>query len=355
MLLRHLLAILKLCRTEDIYKDDNQVVLEFDIRTWIVNELSGNARVSALFAFGDSMLDTGNNNNLRTLTKCNFFPYGRDFAGGKATGRFGNGRVFSDLIAEGLSLKTLLPAYRDPNLSNNDLSTGVCFASGGSGLDERTASSQGVIWVTDQVKDFKEYVTRLNGVVGEQTNALISNAVYLISAGNNDLAITFATGRAQSTISDYTDLMVTWTDNLLKSLYDTGARKFAVLGTLPLGCLPGARDAAGNFLKVCAYPANQWADTFNKKLAAKLNNLGTTLPGSKFVYVDMYNSLLDLINNPQASGFIDAADGCYMPTISPVPCPDASRYVFWDIGHPSEKSYQTISPKIIEELKEKLA
>ncbi|CAF2045879.1 unnamed protein product [Brassica napus] len=342
-------------KEEDIYKDDNQVVFEFDIRTWIVNELSGNARVSALFAFGDSMLDTGNNNNLRTLTKCNFSPYGRDFAGGKATGRFGNGRVFSDLIAEGLSLRTLLPAYRDPNLSNNDLPTGVCFASGGSGLDERTASSQGVIWVTDQVKDFKEYVTKLNGVVGEQTNALISNAVYLISAGNNDLAITFATGRAQSTISDYTDLMVTWTDNLLKSLYDTGARKFAVLGTLPLGCLPGARDAAGNFLKVCAYPANQWADTFNKKLAAKLNNLGTTLPGAKFVYVDMYNSLLDLINNPQASGFIDAADGCYMPTISPVPCPDASRYVFWDIGHPSEKSYQTISPKIIEELKEKLA
>ena len=70
--------------------------------------------------------------------------------------------------------------------------------------------------MTDQVKDFKEYVTRLNGVVGEQTNALISNAVYLISAGNNDLAITFATGRTQSTISDYTNLMVTWTDNLLK-------------------------------------------------------------------------------------------------------------------------------------------
>lgn len=54
-------------------------------------------------------------------------------------------------------------------------------------------------------------------------------------------------------------------------------------------------------------------------------------------------------------GFIDVADGCYMPTMSPVPCPDASRYVFWDIGHPSEKSYQTISPKIIEELKQKLA
>ena len=70
----------------------------------------------------------------------------------------------------------------------------------------------------DQVKDFKEYVTKLLGVLGnqEKTNAIISNAVYLISAGNNDLAITFATGRAQSTISDYTDLMVTCSDNLLK-------------------------------------------------------------------------------------------------------------------------------------------
>lgn len=70
-------------------------------------QFSGNATISALitkktvsavFAFGDSILDTGNNNNLRTLSKCNFFPYGRNFVGGKATGRFGNGRVFSDMI-----------------------------------------------------------------------------------------------------------------------------------------------------------------------------------------------------------------------------------------------------------------
>lgn len=53
--------------------------------------------VSALFAFGDSILDTGNNNLLATLTKVNFFPYGRDL-GGLPTGRFGNGRVFSDMI-----------------------------------------------------------------------------------------------------------------------------------------------------------------------------------------------------------------------------------------------------------------
>ncbi|CAF1977501.1 hypothetical protein YC2023_083718 [Brassica napus] len=92
-------------------------------------ELSGQAKVSALFAFGDSILDTGNNNHLRTQIKCNV-PYGRNFVGGKATGRFGNGRVFADIIvvllcsaAEGLILKPLLPAYHDPNLSNSDLPT----------------------------------------------------------------------------------------------------------------------------------------------------------------------------------------------------------------------------------------
>jgi len=59
-----------------------------------------NAAFPAVFAFGDSIFDTGNNNNLWTTTKCNFPPYGRDFYGGRATGRFGNGRVLSDLISK---------------------------------------------------------------------------------------------------------------------------------------------------------------------------------------------------------------------------------------------------------------
>lgn len=54
--------------------------------------------IPAVFAFGDSILDTGNNNNLLTLTKVNFFPYGRDFVTHRATGRFGNGRIPTDMI-----------------------------------------------------------------------------------------------------------------------------------------------------------------------------------------------------------------------------------------------------------------
>lgn len=57
-----------------------------------------NLTIPALIVFGDSIMDTGNNNNLPTLLKCNFPPYGKDFPGGFPTGRFSDGRNPSDLI-----------------------------------------------------------------------------------------------------------------------------------------------------------------------------------------------------------------------------------------------------------------
>jgi hypothetical protein len=61
-------------------------------------KLPPNVTVPALLLFGDSIVDAGNNNNIRTLVKCNFTPYGKDFEGGVPTGRFCNGKVPSDII-----------------------------------------------------------------------------------------------------------------------------------------------------------------------------------------------------------------------------------------------------------------
>lgn len=57
-----------------------------------------NETVPALIVFGDSIVDPGNNNDLVTIAKSNFPPYGRDFNGGRPTGRFSNGRIPSDFI-----------------------------------------------------------------------------------------------------------------------------------------------------------------------------------------------------------------------------------------------------------------
>ena len=61
-------------------------------------ELPPNVAVPAIFAFGDSIVDTGNNNYINTLAKCNFPPYGKDFIGGIPTGRFSNGKVLTDFL-----------------------------------------------------------------------------------------------------------------------------------------------------------------------------------------------------------------------------------------------------------------
>ena len=61
-------------------------------------KLAGNNTFPAVIFFGDSIVDTGNNNYVLTVAKCNFPPYGKDFIGGKATGRFCNGKVPPDFV-----------------------------------------------------------------------------------------------------------------------------------------------------------------------------------------------------------------------------------------------------------------
>lgn len=57
----------------------------------------GDQLVPAMFIFGDSLIDNGNNNDLPSFAKANYFPYGIDFNGGP-TGRFSNGYTMVDTI-----------------------------------------------------------------------------------------------------------------------------------------------------------------------------------------------------------------------------------------------------------------
>lgn len=57
-------------------------------------------KVPAVFLFGDSIVDTGNNNALLTTARCDFPPYGKDFPGHMATERFSNGRNPSDILGK---------------------------------------------------------------------------------------------------------------------------------------------------------------------------------------------------------------------------------------------------------------
>lgn len=54
----------------------------------------------AFFVFGDSLVDSGNNNYLVTSARADSPPYGVDYPTHRPTGRFSNGYNIPDLISE---------------------------------------------------------------------------------------------------------------------------------------------------------------------------------------------------------------------------------------------------------------
>ena len=76
----------------------NLILFVLFYNTMAVIKLPPNETFPAIFVFGDSTVDTGNNNNRVTPSKANYRPYGNDFKGKVATGRFSNGKVPSDMI-----------------------------------------------------------------------------------------------------------------------------------------------------------------------------------------------------------------------------------------------------------------
>nr|GEU71432.1 lipase, GDSL [Tanacetum cinerariifolium] len=82
---------------------------------WVPTDSWGNIdKRVALFVFGDSLFDPGNNNYINTTTsyQANFWPYGESYFN-PPTGRFSNGRLIPDFIAEYARLP-LIPPYLKP-------------------------------------------------------------------------------------------------------------------------------------------------------------------------------------------------------------------------------------------------
>ncbi|PPS07182.1 hypothetical protein GOBAR_AA13469 [Gossypium barbadense] len=255
--------------------------------------------VPAIIVFGDSSIDTGNNNYLPTFAKCNFEPYGRDFPGGTPTGRFCNGRLPPDFVSEGLGLKPIVPAYLDPTFNISDFATGVCFGSSGTGYDNSTAAI--LKWNSSRItKPNYEPI-----LVMKKANEVISEALYIISVGTNDFLINyynFPQRRTQFTIPKYEDFLIGNAEDFIRKIYSLGARKLSLTGLPPMGCLPLQRTLNLKNPHSCSEERNKVAFEFNEKLKASVVKLMIELPGLKVLYVDVYELLSRLITRPSRYG-----------------------------------------------------
>ncbi|XP_045827312.1 GDSL esterase/lipase At2g42990-like [Trifolium pratense] len=320
--------------------------------------------VPAVIVFGDSSVDSGNNNKIATLLKSNFKPYGRDFEGGRPTGRFCNGRVPSDFIAEAFGIKKNIPAYLDPAYTIDDFVTGVCFASAGTGYDNATSDVLNVIPLWKEVEYFKEYQEKLRVHVGkEKANYIISEALYLISLGTNDFLenyYIFPTRQFHFTESQYQDFLVDIAENFVKKIYSLGARKLSITGLIPMGCLPLERAINIFGDHDCNEKYNNVAKQFNVKLENMISKISKELPQLKALSANPYHIFNDIITRPSFYGFEEAEKACcstgtfemsYLCSDkNPLTCKDANKYVFWDAFHPSEKTNRIASNHLIPKL-----
>ncbi|PIA60750.1 hypothetical protein AQUCO_00300337v1 [Aquilegia coerulea] len=312
------------------------------------------AKIPAVIIFGDSSVDSGNNNQLLTILKSNFEPYGRDFSGGEPTGRFSNGKVPGDFVSEAFGCKPTVPAYLDPSYGIKDFATGVNFASAGTGYDNATSEVLNVMPLWKELEYYKDYQKKLHKYMGfKKANKTLRDAVYLISLGTNDFMENYyLLGRRalEFNIEQYQDFLTGIARNFVNSLYSLGARKIALVGLPPMGCLPLERLQN---LFHCNEKYNKVAQDFNGKLHALVTNLNKELPGIQLVYSDIYGVLLDIIQKPYRYGFENAVLACcgsgmfemgYLCNqFNPFTCADANKYVFWDAFHPTEKTNQIVS------------
>ncbi|KAL1106932.1 hypothetical protein V6Z11_D03G007700 [Gossypium hirsutum] len=275
--------------------------------------------------------------------------------------------VFGDSIvdpAEEFGVKGLVPAYLDPKTQLQDLLTGVSFASGAAGYDPLTAKTANVIAMSGQLELFKECIKKIKGAVGEERAAtIISKAIYIVCTGSNDISNTYFSTpfrRPHYDINGYAEFNARYANQFLQDLYGLGARRIGLLGLPPIGCVPSQRTIGGGKNRDCYEAENQLAIAYNAKLSGVIDSLKAvdTLPDTKFIFLDIYYPLLSLIQNPAKYGFEVATKGCCgtglieasvfcNPTSIPLSCPDASKYVFWDGYHPSEKAYKILVPIII--------
>lgn len=81
----------------------------FNVHFWVLASIGearklhdplNNNSVSTVLIFGDSTVDSGNNNYINTPFRSNFPPYGSDFDNRSPTGRFTDGRLVTDYIGK---------------------------------------------------------------------------------------------------------------------------------------------------------------------------------------------------------------------------------------------------------------
>ncbi|MEO0803343.1 MAG: SGNH/GDSL hydrolase family protein [Cyanobacteria bacterium J06642_2] len=282
------------------------------------------ASFTEIYAFGDSLLDTG---NLFEATSGPLPPGAPPpsqvpFPGPPYPntpyfeGRFSNGPVWIEYLAPGLGLT--------PNPDTN-------FAFGGatSGFDH--VQFDGIPGLRGQVEAFTSAVPVTD-----------PDALYVIASGANDyspfeLNLFTAT---PATIAAQIDTTVNHISTSIVELAAAGAVSFAVLTVPDLGTTPSGSVVPGLLSGI--------SQAHNAALQSSIDALSASL-ALDITLLDLDVPLGQAIADPAAFGLTNVTDACFnLATLTT--CTNPDEYLFWDFTHPSAVSHQAIAAYALSEL-----
>ncbi|OMO52588.1 Lipase, GDSL [Corchorus capsularis] len=300
----------------------------------------------AIYVFGDSYIDSGNNNFLPTTSKANFLPNGVDFDRSIPTGRATNGRTVVDFIAQVAGLP-FPPAMLGMSESERKTTlTGLNYGSASSGILPLPpmALKLFIELFKNTTKSLKEKFKTV-----ECFDNYMSKSLFFIHIGTNDLGISWDIERNRNftTAETYAYFLTKEFSSKLKAIYQLGARKFLVNNVSPLGCQP-FNIITKNHTSSCVEEVNERVAFYNGLLPKLFEELEISLKGSKFVLCDLYKVFQDVYAMPSAYGFSNVNGSCCIDkegngtrpcTKNVAPCNDRNSHVFFDPFHPSENMH----------------
>ncbi|KAM7274536.1 hypothetical protein ACFE04_016402 [Oxalis oulophora] len=317
-------------------------------------------KVHALYVFGDSLVDSGNNVVLAGGKPMP--PYGVDFYQHKPTGRATNGKTVADYFALYLGLP-LTPAYLTlSELKKRKSMTGINYASGGSGIlptsnDCNNVKTKNPCLPLDTQIDLYQHFVQ-NNLVKMFKNLTDfkkyqSRALFFVSTGVNDLSNNLTKTIPPGTFDDY---LLDQLAIRLKRLYGLGARKFLVNNMPPKGCFPVSQ--IGKYKSYCPKSMDEKVH-YNILLPNMLKKLQSILPGSKFSQSDIFKFLVEFRINARKYGVTDVLHPCcpekqhYNGTEKCLPnstyCKNRNTHMFFDMYHPSQIANNLYAEKCFNE------
>ncbi|MED6165313.1 hypothetical protein PIB30_098395, partial [Stylosanthes scabra] len=360
------------------------VVVLAAIHTSSVSALSSSRSrcFRAIYSFGDSLADTGNNyydpsvlSSSQTIAL--HLPYGETFFH-CPTGRWSDGRLIVDFFAEQMGVPLLKPYVGIKNgkiNSWNPTAEGVNFAvAGATAMDSSYYLGKGIYNIATnytlgvQLNWFKDLLPSICASPSE-CKELLGRSLFLVGEiGGNDFNHPLFLRKSVEELRTYVPDVINEISSAITKLIDVGAQTLVVPGNFPLGCnyiylsMFKTEDIEAYDEIGCLRWLNRFAEYYNKQLYAEINRLQVLHPNVNIIYADYYHAALQIYQSPKQYGFTESLlSACCPPLDLPnksegsidcgkpgvVVCDNPSQYISWDGLHLTEAAYKLIAKGLL--------